>query len=58
MYLVLVGLKRPLIVGERVALNLLLEIAGKQQLVTVNAEVMALELSYQHYHDPTVKDHR
>lgn len=58
MYLVLVGLKRPLIVGERVPVNLLMEIAGKQQAVDIDVEVMALELSYQHYNDPTVKDHR
>ncbi len=58
MYLVLTGLKQRLNVGDRVPVNMLLEIAGKQQPVNVQAEVKALELSYQHYNDPQVKDHR
>ncbi|MDO8312795.1 MAG: copper chaperone PCu(A)C [Sideroxyarcus sp.] len=58
MYLVLVGLKQALKTGEHVAVTLLVEVAGKQQTVTVEAEVKALELSYKHYNDPTVKDHR
>lgn len=57
-YLTLVGLKQPLKVGERVPLVLVVELAGKNQTVNVEAEVRALELSYQHYNDPAVKDHR
>ncbi len=58
MYLVLVGLKQALKTGEHVAVTLVVEVAGKQQTVNVEAEVKALELSYKHYNDPTVKDHR
>ena len=57
-YLVLNGLKQRLNVGDHVPVSLVLEVGGKQQTVNVEAEVKALELSYQHYNDPTVKDHR
>ncbi len=57
-YLVLNGLKQALNVGDRVPVSLLIEVSGKQQKVNVEAEVKALELSYKHYNDPTVKDHR
>jgi copper(I)-binding protein len=57
-YLVLQGLNKVLNVGDRVPVTLVLEIAGKKQTVNVEAEVKALELSYKHYQDPTVKDHR
>jgi copper(I)-binding protein len=57
-YLTLVGLKQPLKVGERVPLTLVVEVAGKKHTVNTEAEVRPLELSYQHYNDPTVKDHR
>jgi copper(I)-binding protein len=58
MYLVLTGLRQPLNAGDRVPLNMEMEVDGKQQQVNIQVEVKALELSYQHYHDPTVKDHR
>ena len=58
MYLTLVGMKRPLTVGERIPVALVVEVAGKRQTVNVEAEVKALELSYQHYNNPDVKDHR
>ncbi len=58
MYLSLTGLKQPLKVGDRVPVTLLLEIAGKRQTVNTEAEVRALELSYEHYNNPAVKDHR
>jgi len=58
MYLVLVGLKQMLNVGDRVPVSLVLDVSGKKRTVQVEAEVKALELSYQHYNDPTVKDHR
>lgn len=57
-YLTLVGLKQPLKTGDRVPVTLVVEVAGKQQKVQVEAEVKALELSYKHYNDPSVKDHR
>lgn len=57
-YLVLVGLKQALNVGDSVPVKLVIEMGGKQQMVNVEAEVRALELSYKHYNDPTVKDHQ
>lgn len=57
-YLTLVGLKRVLVVGERVPVTLMVETGGKTHTVNVEAEVRALELSYQHFNDPNVKDHR
>jgi len=57
-YLTLVGLKQPLNVGDRVPVTLVVETGGKTQTVKVEAEVKALELSYQHFNDPNVKDHR
>jgi len=58
MYLTLVGLKQPLNVGDRIPITLVVEVAGKNLTVNTEAEVKALELSYQHYNNPTVKDHR
>ena len=58
MYLTLVGLKQALNVGDRVPVTLVVEIAGKKQTVETEAVVKALELSYKHYNDPTVKDHQ
>lgn len=58
MYLTLVGLKQPLNVGDHVPIRLVVEVAGHSHTVDAQAEVRALELSYQHYNDPTVKDHR
>ncbi|MDO8925320.1 MAG: copper chaperone PCu(A)C [Sideroxyarcus sp.] len=57
-YLTLVGLKQPLNVGDRIPIILIMEMAGKKLTVNAEAEVKALELSYQHYNNPTVKDHR
>jgi copper(I)-binding protein len=57
-YLSLVGLKQALSAGDHVPLTLVLEVGGKTVTVNTVAEVKALELSYQHYNDPTVKDHR
>lgn len=58
LYLVLNDLRQTLNIGDRVPVSLVIEIGGKQQVVEVEAEVKALELSYKHYNDPTVKDHR
>ena len=57
-YLTLVGLKQPLVAGSRVPLTLTVDAAGHRHVINVEAEVRPLELSYQHYNDPTVKDHR
>ncbi len=57
-YLVLNGLKQRLNVGDQVPVTLTIEMGGKKQTVELQAEVKALELSYQHYNDPMVKDHR
>ncbi|MBI5007458.1 MAG: copper chaperone PCu(A)C [Nitrosomonadales bacterium] len=59
MYLTLIGLKRPLNVGDRIPVTLVVEAAGHKHTINVQAEVKALELSYQHYNNPNdVKDHR
>jgi periplasmic copper chaperone A len=57
-YLSLVGLKQALNAGDHVPLTLVLEVGGKPLTINTQAEVRPLELSYQHYIDPTVKDHR
>jgi len=57
-YLSLVGLKQPLNAGDHVPLALVIETGGKRVTINKEAEVRPLELSYQHYNDPTVKDHR
>ena len=57
-YISLVGLKQALNPGDRVPLSLVVEIDGKSLTINTEAQVKALELSYQHYNDPTVKDHR
>ena len=57
-YMTLVGLNQALKPGDRVPLTLGVEIGGKSFTINTEAEVKALELSYQHYNDPTVKDHR
>ena len=51
-------LKQALNAGDHVPLTLMLEVGGKYVEVNTQAEVKALELSYQHYNDPTVKDHQ
>ena len=57
--LMMVGLKQPLRVGDRVPVSLTVEFPGKQaRIVEVEAEVRALELSYKHYGDQVVHDHR
>ncbi len=57
LYLALVGLKRQINVGERIPITLLVEVGGHQHVVEVEAEVKALELSFEHYRNPhSVKD--
>lgn len=59
MYLTLVGLKQPLNVGDHIPVTLVVEAGGHKHTINVQAEVKALELSYQHYNNPNdVKDHR
>ena len=57
-YLSLVGLKQALNAGDHVPLVLVFESGGKSFTINKEAEVRPLELSYQHYNDPTVKDQR
>jgi copper(I)-binding protein len=57
-YLTLVGLKQALNVGDHVPVTLVIEVEGKNHVVNTEADVKALELSYQHFKDPNVKDHR
>ncbi|MDD5056292.1 MAG: copper chaperone PCu(A)C [Sideroxydans sp.] len=57
-YLTLVGLKQPLVIGDRVPVTLVIEVAGTPQTINVEAEVKALELSYGHYNNPNAKDHQ
>jgi len=57
-YLVLNGLKQRLNIGDRVPVSLVIEMGGKKRTINLEVEVKALELSYKHYNDPTVKDHR
>ena len=56
--LMMVGLKQPLKVGDRVPVSLTLEFSGKRvRIVEVEAEVRALALSYKHYGGQEVHDH-
>lgn len=57
-FLTLVGLSQPLNIGDMVPVTLTLEVAGKRYAITFQAEVKALELSYQHYLNPNAKDHQ
>lgn len=57
-FLTLVDLKQTLNVGDMVPVTLTLEVAGKKYAITFQAEVKALELSYQHYLNPNAKDHQ
>ena len=57
--LMMVGLKQPLNVGDRVPVSLTVQFADKHtQKITVEAEVHPLELSYKHYNEREVYDRR
>ena len=57
--LMMVGLKKPLNVGDRVPVSLTVRFNDKRtKVVTVEAEVKALELSYKHYQEREVYDRR
>lgn len=57
--LMLVGLKKPLNVGDRVPVSLTVEFSDKHTLqLDLEAEVRPLDLSYKHYRSREVQDHR
>lgn len=57
--LMLVGLKQQLNVGDHVPVSLTVEFSDKRTLkIDVKAEVKPLDLSYKHYSDHEVQDHR
>ncbi|MBI3902566.1 MAG: copper chaperone PCu(A)C [Nitrosomonadales bacterium] len=57
--LMLLGLKAPLSVGERLPVSLTIVFDRQRaRIVEVQAEVKALELSYKHYKNNEVHDHR
>lgn len=57
--LMMVGLKQPLNVGDRVPVSLTVRFNDKRvQVVKTEAEVKALDLSYKHYQEREVYDHR
>ncbi len=57
--LMLTGLKQPLKEGDKLPVSLTVAFAdGDKTTVEVQAEVKALELSYKHYTEPEVHDHR
>lgn len=57
--LMMVGLKRPLNVGDSVPVKLTVEFPDKRtHVVEVEAEVRRLQLSYKHYSGQEVHDHR
>jgi hypothetical protein len=57
--LMMVGLKRPLHVGDRVPVSLTLEFPkNRLRIVEAEAEVKPLALSYKHYEQNNVYDHR
>lgn len=58
LYLMLTGLKQPLVIGDKVPVILSLKIGDRARTVEVEAAVRALELSYKHYNDPAVMDHQ
>lgn len=57
--LMMVGLKRPLIVGDRVPIRLTVRFGDQRiHVIKAEAEVKALDLSYKHYQEREVYDHR
>jgi len=57
--LMLLDLKQPLKVGDQVPVNLTVMLSdGKKLTVETQAEVRPLELSYKHYQDAEVQDHK
>ncbi len=57
--LMLTGLKQPLKVGDKLPFSLTVAFSdGDKSTVDAQAEVKALDLSYKHYTEPEVTDHR
>jgi copper(I)-binding protein len=53
------GIKQPLKTGDQVPLSLTVTFADKQtKVISANAEVRKMELSYKHYGPNEVYDHR
>jgi copper(I)-binding protein len=59
LFLMMVGLKKELNEGEQVPVSIVLEYANKRtQTINVNATVKKMDLSYKHYQENEVHDHR
>jgi periplasmic copper chaperone A len=59
LFLMMTGLKQPLKMGDQVPLNLTVTFADKKtKVISANAEVRKMELSYKHYGPNEVYDHR
>lgn len=59
LFLMMTGLNQPLKIGDQVPLSLTVTFADKQtKVITANAEVKKMELSYKHYGPNEVYDHR
>jgi periplasmic copper chaperone A len=59
LFLMMTGIKQPLKIGDQVPLSLTVTFADKQtKVISANAEVRKMELSYKHYGPNEVYDHR
>jgi copper(I)-binding protein len=59
LFLMMTGIKQPLKTGDQVPLSLTVTFADKQtKVISANAEVRKMELSYKHYGPNEVYDHR
>ena len=59
LFLILVGLKKELNIGDRIPVNLVIEYAnGRRQTIAVEATVKKMSLSYKHLGTGEVHDHR
>jgi copper(I)-binding protein len=59
LFLIMVGLKKELNIGDRIPVSLVIEYAnGRRQTVTVEATVKKMSLSYKHLGSGEVHDHR
>ncbi|HQS57675.1 MAG: hypothetical protein B7Y56_08610 [Gallionellales bacterium 35-53-114] len=59
LFLMMTGIKQPLKMGDRVPINLSFKFTDKQiRIISAEAEVKKMELSYKHYGPKEVYDHR
>ena len=59
LFLMMTGIKQPLKIGDQIPINLTFTFADKQsKVISANAEVKRMELSYKHYGPNEVYDHR